>query len=685
LDRANCEIDLINSKRISVMTQEPPLQINGDIPTPYDVIKAGLLDFANKQTVLGRDVTDDDLRGEAARVLSEFNQKHEPNHSSWFRELIMCPDETLWLDSLRDKAAMKTGNQAQVNRRSNQAFNIDEKDSVERYCEFERQLIHYVDAQRALGLTPTDAELKMAGCRIVMEYDKRYSKVPSARGAAWFCDQIMGSHSWTARFRQRNGLPPSTDAWSERHSPEERHSPVHTYQTLEARLADFVNIQIAAGVKPTDADLQRQARLITYDVDDPFLQTVADDALWLARFKSICKFADIDAAQHSVMQGSPAHQVQSHLTGVSRDSVLISSTQQPTTQYQAGHMNIQSALGEWVEYRHLESELSRFISAFMSHHSRIPTDEEIRRQARFTVYNSYNPQNLTLADSEDWLLNFKRSAGLVPQADGHFEPKILDQVPMQLDNMQLIPPHIGSDLLLGTAPALSQAGTSQTDNGFFTGVWPRVNAETSSNYAMPSLYSTTSSNFTPGTNSNFGIGLVETHLANYVSQSLSQGIIPSDEQLRTQLRAIVGTPATVANDPVPLKKFKEFYHVKHGFSLPNESKSTGNQDHISASNLSNNREDADRLTAHWRPARTRPKTKGYNKHTGNKERIDHLRLANASASSGRTASSASPAFAATHVDDSHDCIDPQLWGTQEFVTHLESPQMNHGNDDIMME
>ena len=194
------------------MTQEPPLQINGDAPTPYDQVKASLLEFAKRQTVLGRDISDNDLRREAARTLSGFKQKHDPNHSksSWFLDLIMCPDETLWLESLRDKAAVKTGKQAQVNRLSSQVVNIDDQDSVERYCEFERQLTHFVDAQRALGLTPTDADLRMAGCRVILEYDKMHSKVPSATEAAWFCDQIMSSHSWITRFRQRNGLPPSS-------------------------------------------------------------------------------------------------------------------------------------------------------------------------------------------------------------------------------------------------------------------------------------------------------------------------------------------------------------------------------------------------------------------------------------------------------------------------------------------
>ncbi|KAI8183735.1 Homeobox protein 4 [Colletotrichum sp. SAR 10_75] len=42
----------------------------------------------------------------------------------------------------------------------------------------------------------------------------------------------------------------------------------------------------------------------------------------------------------------------------------------------------------------------------------IPTDEEIRHQARWVLYDDDDPWNQTPADVEEWLLKFKKDVGL---------------------------------------------------------------------------------------------------------------------------------------------------------------------------------------------------------------------------------------------------------------------------------
>ncbi|KAF4843915.1 Homeobox protein 4 [Colletotrichum siamense] len=66
-------------------------------------------------------------------------------------------------------------------------------------------------------------------------------------------------------------------------------------------------------------------------------------------------------------------------------------------------------------YRRLAKELSRFVASTMSPNnpnSHIPTDEEIRHQARWVLYDDDDPWNQTPADVEEWLLKFKKDVGL---------------------------------------------------------------------------------------------------------------------------------------------------------------------------------------------------------------------------------------------------------------------------------
>ncbi|KAJ0289552.1 hypothetical protein CBS470a_004364, partial [Colletotrichum nupharicola] len=59
--------------------------------------------------------------------------------------------------------------------------------------------------------------------------------------------------------------------------------------------------------------------------------------------------------------------------------------------------------------------LSRFVASTMSPNnpnSHIPTDEEIRHQARWVLYDDDDPWNQTPADVEEWLLKFKKDVGL---------------------------------------------------------------------------------------------------------------------------------------------------------------------------------------------------------------------------------------------------------------------------------
>lgn len=54
---------------------------------------------------------------------------------------------------------------------------------------------------------------------------------------------------------------------------------------LEKELYAFVKAQVTRGHVPSDQEIQNRARVLIYEYDDPWNQTVADDPEWLAQFK----------------------------------------------------------------------------------------------------------------------------------------------------------------------------------------------------------------------------------------------------------------------------------------------------------------------------------------------------------------------------------------------------------------
>jgi hypothetical protein len=649
------KIDLIHSKRMAAMSKEPVSQIKRLNVTPYDKIKGELLGFANKQALLGRDLTDDDLRAAASRIMANYRKTNDPmgSVSSWFRELIMCPDDTLWLEDLRKKATFGTSQQKEGNGDSPKPLDIDDKDSVEKYCEFERQLVGFVNGQRSLGLTPTDAELKAAGCRILMEYDRMYSTVQSATAATWFCEQIMASNSWTDRFRERIGLPPSVEIQDGQVRSKEVDQTIHNYQTLEAKLAEFVKLQSDLGITPSDSDLQRQARMIIFEVDDPFLQTAADDAYWLVHFKSNHGLSNGDGPMKSINKGSVGSHSQSRSPDPSLSSGTTGSIQSSPQPQQPEKARSLFSLHDAKCYRRLELELSRFVSSCMSKNSpnpHVPTDEEIRRQARWIIYNDDDPWNQTAVDNAEWLLRFKRSNGLAPPEDGPGMPKTLEEVDMHFGGTGLTPPSLAAEDLVEVTH-LQEGNTTD---------WRKpINSYSfctnDDHKSVPRLAVPTT----------FSSWKLESSLADYVHQSIAQGYVPTDEQLRSQARAIVGAPVTSADDPMLLEKFKDIHRIARHPSYTSSPMQNSTMDFAAAirgsspAYLANNiNTQAGKLTAHWVPAKSRSGIHVIQEQNGSG--IRQLRNASLSSSSSLTMDFST----SLSGDNYHGNIDPQLWGTK---------------------
>jgi hypothetical protein len=556
-------LDMIHFKRLAVLNEEAPLQINGDALTPYDYIKSTLAEFAKKQTTIGREISDEAVREEGARCILEWQTRYDPQKSlySWFWDAMISDNSRLEASSACQSTTdiVRSNTREQLTRQPRQTgCNVD----CVACCEFERQLSLYTGSQRMLGISPSDRELKLAACRIIMEYDSRFSNVESTFGCTWFCDRIMNSDDWVAQFRIRNGLGASTDPLSMQVSAEGRNQSTHGYQVLEETLLEFINQCAARGLPPSDADIQRQAKLILYGADEPQLLTIAEDAAWLSQLKS-----------RSLSMATRLPRYPADL------GYSLPWTSEEPTPFQA----LENASHA---QQHLASALSQYITAVMSHQSRVPNDEELRRQARLIVYNSNKINEPTLADNPAWLSHFKRALGLQTTTMAFPEER------------QLLTGYsrLGTDF--NAIPLSSQSIPSHTSSS---------SGATSTPSKIENLYISIYEH-----NPSFPVNpqSLEAFLGDYVSKCLQDSTIPTDEQLRAKARHLLGLPRTPLDDPALLARFKDFYRLKYGFTLPSKM-TVPNNNPISPSSPRLRRSSttpqqsrsSERLTAHWQPTR----------------------------------------------------------------------------------
>lgn len=379
--------------------RKSPLPYNASQSPPesprnaYELIKLELAYFgSNFWDTHGRAPTEDDLTLEGCRIIfaSELlSLQGIATQASWLRDIVMNQDPIV------KQARFGPLRGAAENRL--QTLKINGKDNLFEECPMERQLHEYVKAKQLLGLTPMDDELQEEARKIVGRVEEVCTH-PSEAVANWLLRLITASTKWLEGFRRRAHLPRSEDVqhkFIRSTDPNSIDSTIHNYSRLETELAAFLREERAMGREPTDHELQRQARIIVYEFDDGWNQTVADNQEWLAAFK---------ARNHpgktpgSVSSSSPkAPRVMASKPAEKAQVSLSTTPPNPFSEFQArldengNHFrSFQYFLNDANCYRRLEKELRRWVVSTMSPNNpnrHVPSDEELQYQARWILYD----------------------------------------------------------------------------------------------------------------------------------------------------------------------------------------------------------------------------------------------------------------------------------------------------------
>lgn len=587
---------LIHDERNTMRPFEASRQ-GGDLErTLEDLVKIGLVDLINDYVVRGNVPTDEVLLEEGRKIIlkAEATQKKPRDvENTWFRDLIMLSgknprhSESEKLQEL-DAAGLPEISWAERLQMINSRIPQDTKlDTIQ--CAKQRALMSFVHERQSLGLTPTDSELQVQACKILDDIEVN-SNFKCKGAVSWFKYLVVSEPNWLAEFRRRAGLPRSSEMAVEHiRSTDDKtiDYSIHNFARLENDLKDYVRTQLAAGITPSDSDLQRKARLIIYKNDDPWNQTAADDPALLHVFKRQNGLApsaddgpDLPALQESAEFGLPSNTSSPRSLHWDLESTGIGILPSPVSgsdiQFAPGagastpvfdqplHTLVQNQpsanqnptqplryfLNDANCYGRLVRELTRFVSSCMSPNNpnqHVPSDAEIQNQARWVIYDDDDPWNQTAADNAEWLIRFKRDVGLAPPESGPGLPVAQPSWRVGMGGTGFSPPYLNPKN--PPAPFMEDVNV-KIDHKVY-----KVQAKTAGEFlqSMGERWQKPATVFCSRD--------LENGLGEFVKSQLATGVVPTDDALRTKAREILGVQETAADDVQLLEKFKALHGI----------------------------------------------------------------------------------------------------------------------------
>lgn len=348
------------------------------------------------------------MQHEACRIIyaSEASSRGGlASRASWLRDLLMSSDEI-------NRSAQLSPIRGIVENCLGQ-LKINGKDNIFDDCPLEQQLVEFVNARTLLGLTVLDYELQAEACNVLSRMEES-SILPSEEVTNLMLRLIHKDQTWLYSFRRRAGLPDSSDSIASK-GKDLVNSTIYKYSKMEYELAEFTRTQRAMGVEPSDDELRRHARCVVHKCQDNWGQTAADNLTWLNAFKQR-HMQQQNSQTPPSSSNSPPTPLGSLISGANAaetilgplDPSLVTSSDLATPPFIRSGTNSpvnvavpQSSgtvaprrthlfLNGSGNYRQVVRELTRYVASCTSPNNpaqHTPTDEEIRHQARWIMYD----------------------------------------------------------------------------------------------------------------------------------------------------------------------------------------------------------------------------------------------------------------------------------------------------------
>lgn len=356
----------------------------------YELIKIELVYYLRKYCgVAGLTPSANEMQYEACRIIYASEATSGVGlipGASWLRDLLMSSDEIKRRAQLSPIRGSPESCLPQLK--------VKGKDNIFDDCLLEKELVEFVKARTLLGLTVVDSELQVEVCNILGRMEQ-LSTLPSEEVAKFMMRLVNQDQTWLCSFRRRADLPKLTNStWS--------------------NLDESTRHKRAMGLEPSDIELRRQDRVV-HMFQDSCGQMAADDlALWDASKQRQSQQqnirmsppesktpqntlgSSISAASAAGTNLSPLHPDQAISSGLKTPAVFETgpnstlNIEVPRSYATGAPTRTHGFLNGAYNHRELVEELVRYVASCMSSNNpaqRTPTDEEIRHQARWIMYD----------------------------------------------------------------------------------------------------------------------------------------------------------------------------------------------------------------------------------------------------------------------------------------------------------
>ncbi|RSL66523.1 hypothetical protein CEP54_003740 [Fusarium duplospermum] len=328
------------------------------------------------------DLSDDKMQYEACLIIfgaEAISEDHPGSAPSWLRDLLMGNHD------IAEQARIQPMNQLTKSRMS--PLKINGKNNIFEGCELEASLCRYIGMHISLGLQLYDYEIQQEACHTISRLEIP-SPNPSKRFMEFLVRLIWDSQEWLGPLRERGCF------YSEREITNEG-----------PHLLDMAHLDsLTRQAYPIDPQQGTFGEILPIELPNLVpgseqSETMPTSLLWTPV---------LETAQPSTQpfaEPPPSRWAMSEST------------------FNSTHLNpsINSIsvtpffLNDNNSYHRLTRELSRFVVSCMSPNnpnSHVPSDEELKYQARWILYDDDDPWNQTPVDNVEWLSEFKKSVGL---------------------------------------------------------------------------------------------------------------------------------------------------------------------------------------------------------------------------------------------------------------------------------